>query len=165
MLMGATGAMAAGADSVLCASAIWESGGSTSKGEGGGRQSSKAADRVSTIVADESGVGNGGSARSGLHSSSRLTGSERTGIFGGWEVVHNGGGSEDGSSMEDLLWDPQRKLRALLRGILILFPSVWMLEENERILAGPGSSFVQPFHASGTGRVGGGGRVSPSGVL
>ena len=103
MLMGATGAMAAGADSVLCASAIWESGGSTSKGEGGGRQSSKAADRVSTIVADESGVGNGGSVRSGLHSSSGSTGLARTDILRGWESVRNGGGSGDRSSMEDFL--------------------------------------------------------------
>lgn len=103
MLMGATGAMAAGADSVLCASAIWMLGGSTSECSGGGRQSSEAADRVSTIVADESGVGNGGSVRSGLHSSSGSTGLARTDILRGWESVRNGGGSGDRSSMEDFL--------------------------------------------------------------
>ncbi len=145
VLMGA--GVAAGAASAVCASDIWVFGGSVTSRDTC-MSSSAAADGVSMIVADESGVNTGGSAHSGSSLSSAVKGSARGATAVEAESVPNRGGRGGVSSREDFLLDLQRKLNDLLRGMLNLFPMVGMLIENDRFLAGSGSSFVESFHGS-----------------
>ena len=158
VLMGA--GVAAGAASIIgCAGAMSMFGGSVCKSSlGSCMQSSSAAGRT-TIVADESGVDIGGSARPGLSLSSGLKGLARVGIPR--ESAGNRGRSGRASA-EGFLLAPQRKLKDLLRGRLNLLLRVCMVAENDCLLAGAGASTAESFHGAGSWVICTGGVLSSS---